>query len=208
MPLPKKPQPSVNRQPQGVPVGGQFAATTHSEPDVSLSAEKGYFSEENKDPNLAAALADDGDTGDDPTHDFLASGGGNGSLPPLPPRNGGSGNKDDDKEREASVLLMTNAVKKHAAQIVNSGATTINISARDNNGTLRFDDVLRSNGQSIDDEYGSLARSLTGEVNANRVGGGIPAEQILGNAKSAAIDAVALFSGEIKIVGPGKPPRY
>ncbi|MET4143800.1 hypothetical protein [Arthrobacter sp. UYCo732] len=38
MPLPKKPLQSIDRQPQGVPVGGQFAATTHSEPDVTLTA--------------------------------------------------------------------------------------------------------------------------------------------------------------------------
>jgi hypothetical protein len=103
---------------------------------------------------------------------------------------------------------MTDAVKRQAAKLINGGARTINISARDNNGTLRFDDVLGAAGQSIDDEHGSLAQALTADVNANRVGGGIPAEQILGSRKSASIDAVALMEGEIKIVGPGKPPRY
>lgn len=30
---------SINRQPKGVPVGGQFAAETHAEPSLTLSAE-------------------------------------------------------------------------------------------------------------------------------------------------------------------------
>lgn len=173
MPLPKNPQPSVNRQPQGVPVGGQFAPTIHSEPEVSLSA-----------------------------------GGGNGSLPPLPPSGGGPGGPSDDAEREANIRLMTDAAKRHAAKLIHGNAKTIHISARDNNGTVRFDDVLGPTGKSIDDEYGSLAQSLTIEVNANRPGGrGIPAEQILGNTKSASIDVAALLSGEIKIVGSGRSPR-
>lgn len=173
MPLPKKPLSSANRQPQGIPAGGEFAPNVHAEPNVSLSA-----------------------------------GGGSGSLPPLPPNGGGSGGSNDDADREANIRLMTDAAKRHAAKLINGNAKTIDISARDNNGTLRFDDVLGPTGKSIDDEYGSLAQSLTIEVNANRPGGrGIPAEQILGNAKSASIDAAALLSGEIQIVGPGKPPR-
>lgn len=30
---------SINRQPQGIPAGGQFAPTTHAEPDVALSVD-------------------------------------------------------------------------------------------------------------------------------------------------------------------------
>lgn len=188
MTLPRKPLPPVNRQPQGISSGGQFAPNAHAEPDIALPTEKAHRS---------IALPD-----------IPLRSGGSGSLPPLPPSTGGSGASRDDAEREESIKLMSSAVRKNAARLINRGARTINISARENNGTLRFDDVLDGNGNSIDDEDGSLAGSLTSDVNANRVGGGIPAEQILGTAKSAAIDSVALFDGELKIVGPGKPPRY
>jgi hypothetical protein len=104
---------------------------------------------------------------------------------------------------------MAAAAKQYAAKLINGNARTITISARENNGTIRFDDVLGPNGYSIDDEDGSLAGSLTGAVNSRRPGGnGIPAEQILGNQKSATIEVAALMRGEIKIVGPGNPPRF
>lgn len=201
MPLPKKPQQSVNRQPEGIPVGGQFAATAHSEPDVTLAGEKAFFTEDDNHPDLASTMEAGRDTGDDPTHDFLGAGNGNGGQPPF--RTGGSGgsNDDDEEDLEANVKLMSDAVKMHGKKLINAQARTFKISAR-GNGTIYFDGVFDRNGNSIDDEDGSLAQALTVDVNSRRPGNiGIPASQILGSQKSAWIDAVALFDGEFKVTG-------
>ncbi|MET4143777.1 hypothetical protein [Arthrobacter sp. UYCo732] len=45
---------TANRQPQGIPVGGQFAATTHAEPGVSLDAGVPAYDDDAQKARLAA----------------------------------------------------------------------------------------------------------------------------------------------------------
>lgn len=206
MPLPKKPLSSVNRQPQGVPTGGQFAASAHSEPDVSLSAAEPFFTDADNDPDIMAnAPAFDGDTGDEPANDLLGEGNGNGGQPPRNGGHGGSGG-GDDAERAADINLMASAMESvikrmRRDEIIAGGGgnfkvDAISVAAREN-GTLYFTDILDEDGNSLDKD-GAFSDSLTFNVNANRIGGGIPAERILGDAKSALIDADALEQGEIR----------
>ncbi|QOD06095.1 hypothetical protein [Pseudarthrobacter sp. BIM B-2242] len=53
MTLPKRPLPPVNRQPQGIPAGGEFAPNAHSESDVTLSHNLPASDEEQRKANQA-----------------------------------------------------------------------------------------------------------------------------------------------------------
>lgn len=201
MPIPKQPLQSANRQPQGVPVGGQFAATAHSEPDVTISSSEPFaFTEADDEKDPFANSPADGSTGDDPSHEYLAGDSGNGGLPPG---SGGSGGSGGGEEREASRNIVFAAAANHKQLKL---AKTISLSA-DHRGNLRVDDVADLDGKSIQLDYrdAPLAESLQLEINGNVPGGhGLPARHIIDHHKSVSIDAAALLNGDIKVTGPGK----
>lgn len=203
MALPKTPPSNVNRQPQGVPVGGQFAATAHSESGVTLPTAKGHFSNADNDPDIEKSLSADAPTGDAPTYDLLGASGGSGGQPPSGGGNGGSGG-GDDAEREASVGRMTETVKHFTDKL--QDAKTICVSARDTNGTVCFDEVLDFRGTPLWNSK-ELASSMTFQLNSSRPGGGgTDAVHVIGDHKSASLDVEALKEGQIRIVGFGMPP--
>jgi hypothetical protein len=194
MPLPKQPLSATNRQPQGIPAGGQFAPNAHAEPSVSLSAEKGFFTEADNDPDIMAnASRFDGDTGDDPTHDLLA-GGGSGNQPPSDPAVGAGGGGDDE-QRKDNQAVVTRAAKVHEDQL--SSARFIYLSTN-HRGNIRVDGVENSDGNSSHDR---LVGSLNVEINGySPRGEGLPASHIIGDQKTATVDAQELIKGKIKIV--------
>jgi hypothetical protein len=192
------------RQPKGVPVGGQFAATTHSEPNVTLSTENAPRS--GGLPPLPPR---------------------SGGLPPLPPRSGGSdgsgglpptggsggdggyGDDDDEKRKESQEFVIT-AADQLRKPLVLAEAKTLSFAARDN-GTLYVNGVANEYGYSVDDEYGRLADRVTSAINSQvKGGGGVPATHFLGNKKSVLVDVVALLNkGEIEFIRPtGLPPLH
>lgn len=197
MTLPTQPPSRQNRQPQGVPVGGQFAPNVHAEPSVSLSTEKGFFTEADNDPDIMAnASRFDGDTGDDPTHDFLAESG-SGGNPPPPGGSGGDGGSGDDGEeerRKANQAVVTRAAKVHEDRLKSAKFIYLSTNHR---GNIRVDGVENSDGNRLDDSS-RLVSSLNIEINGNS--NGIPTSHIIGNQESATVDAQELIKGKIKVV--------
>ncbi|ACL42168.1 hypothetical protein Achl_4217 (plasmid) [Pseudarthrobacter chlorophenolicus A6] len=197
MPIPTQP-PNQNRQPQGVPAGGQFAASTHAEPKVSLSAQSGFFTEEDNDPNIMAnASRFDGDTGDDPSYNFLGEGSG-GSGGELPPTGGSGGDGGDGDERRNSQIVVIEAFQTFESELTQAKTISLTTNAY---GKIRVDGIHDASGESLDDPSYRLSGNLNSQINAHAPGGrAIPAEHIIGNRKSATIDAQAAVKGEIRIV--------
>ncbi|MBG0738821.1 hypothetical protein IV500_05225 [Paeniglutamicibacter antarcticus] len=213
-----------NQQPAGAPnsTGGQFVPTQHAEPDVTLpSNEKSIFTEADNEPDIFAdSPTTDGYSRNVPANDFLDSPEDPIILSPYPavglpakrPTAGGlptSPAAADLQQREASQNIVFAAAKKYASHLLN--ARTVSISS-DDKGYLHVDEVRDHANESMfmnNDSRSSVASSLQFEIRANvPYGVPLPAHHVLGDLKSASIDASALLRGEIKIVGFGKPAPF
>jgi hypothetical protein len=191
------------RQPKGIPVGGQFAATAHSEPDIALSTE-----ETPRSVSLPSLPPRSGGPGALPPLPPRSTGsGGSGGLPPTGGSGAGGSGEDDDEKRKETERFVAEALHPFREELVLAGARTLRFAAREN-GTLHVNGVTRDNGYPVKDAE-VFAEQLTSAINSEVKGtGGVPAANFLGDKKSVYIDVIPLVNEkEIKFVRPtGLPP--